>query len=81
MARRAKTTGVQKEKRDQWDRRDPLNDRRQGSRRQRDQRKGERRAAGRRADFCPTCSGELTPTAYCPSCKVRVVKIRVLVGR
>lgn len=81
MAGQTKTMGTAEEKRERWDRRDPLNDRREGDRRQREQRKGERRVAGRRTDFCPTCRGELTPNAYCPSCKVRVIKIRALAGR
>jgi hypothetical protein len=81
MAGYTRTMGTADEKRERWDRRDPLNDPRRGDRRQRKKRHGERRVAGRRSDFCPTCSGELTPTAYCPSCKVRVVKIRSLVGR
>lgn len=81
MAGQTRTMGTAEEKRERWDRRDPLNDRRGGDRRQRKKRHGERRVAGRRTDFCPTCSGELTSTAYCPSCKVRVVKIRALVGR
>ena len=81
MAGQAKTARAEKEKRDRWDRRDLLLDRRQGNRRQRDQRTGERRSGSRRADFCPTCGGELSPAAYCSSCKVRVIKIRALAGR
>ncbi len=81
MAGQTRMMETAEEKRERWDRRDLLNDPRQGDRRQREQRKGERRTAGRRIDFCPTCRGELTPTAYCSSCKVRVVKIRAFVGR
>lgn len=81
MVGRTKMAGLEEEKRVRWDRRDPLSDRRQAERRQREQRKGERRVSGRRKDLCPTCGGELTPTAYCPSCKVRVVKIRMSAKR
>lgn len=81
MAGQMKTMGTVEEKRERWDRRDPLNDRRRGDRRLSEQRKGERRLAGRRTDFCPTCRGELTLAAYCPSCKVRVIKIRSLARR
>ncbi|MBI3994597.1 MAG: hypothetical protein HY349_01340 [Nitrospirae bacterium] len=81
MAGQAKTASAEREKRDRWDRRDPLVDQRQGDRRQKDQRAGERRSGSRRADFCPTCGGELSPTAYCSSCKARVIKIRAMAGR
>jgi hypothetical protein len=72
MGGKSKTTKPGAEKRVRWDRRDPLRDRRMIERR-----RTERRKSGRRKDFCPTCGGELTPTAYCSSCKIRVVKIRV----
>jgi hypothetical protein len=80
MADRKKTKRTGQEKRKRGERRDPLLERRQKDRRQLAQRKGERRLAGRRADFCPTCGSVLTPTGYCPSCKVRVVKIRAAGG-
>jgi len=81
MTGQMKTMETEEEKRERRDRRDPLNDPRQGDRRNRDQRKGERRVAGRRTDFCPTCGGQLTPTDYCSSCQVRVVKIRTSARR
>ena len=67
------------DKRQVWDRREE--DRRRGERRGSDQRKGDRRIVYRRQDFCPTCGGLLTLTSYCPSCKVRVVKIRPIRNR
>jgi hypothetical protein len=81
MTGQMRTMETEEEKRERRDRRDPLDDPRQEDRRERDQRKGERRVAGRRTDFCPTCGGPLTPTAYCPPCQVRVVKIRTSAGR
>ena len=76
MARQDRAKKPSNEKRERVDRRNPVDDRRRGDRRRGEQRKGDRRVAGRRKDFCPTCGGELTSTAYCPSCKIRVVKIR-----
>ena len=63
-----------------WDRRNPMDDPRQNDRRNTDKRRGERRMGGRRKEFCPTCEGELTSTATCPSCKVRVIRIRSMAG-
>ncbi|HET6466258.1 MAG TPA: hypothetical protein VFH55_11675 [Nitrospiria bacterium] len=77
MGGKTKKAKPEVEKRGRWDRRDPLRDRRQEDRRMNDRRKTDRRRSGRRKDFCPTCGGELTPTAYCPSCKIRVVKVRI----
>lgn len=65
------------EKRGRWDRRDPLRERREDERRVDERRQTNRRRASRRKDFCPTCGGALTPTGYCPTCKVRVVKVRI----
>lgn len=53
------------------ERRDEAEDRRQGERRQ-----WARRAIERRKESCPVCAGELTPKFFCPSCKMRVIKIR-----
>jgi|GEM_PF-2684742 len=80
MADRKNTTRTTREKRKQGERRDPLRERRLKDRRQLNQRKAERRLLGRRAEFCPTCGSVLTPTGYCPSCKVRVIKIRASGG-
>jgi hypothetical protein len=80
MADRKKTKRARNENRKRGDRRDPLRERRQKDRRQLNKRKGERRVAGRRAEFCPACGSVLTPTGYCPSCKVRVIKIRASGG-
>ena len=63
------------------DRRDPVFERRQNDRRCSEQRAGERRTVSRRRDYCPGCNGELTPAAYCPHCRVRVVKVRLPAGR
>jgi hypothetical protein len=58
-----------------WDRR--VEDRRTGERRgTADPRVAERRRAARREDFCPSCDGPLTPAAYCPACKARLIRIR-----
>ncbi len=81
MVRQSRPVETAKEKRERLDRRDLLTDRRAGDRREKEQRKGERRVTGRRTEFCPTCKGELTPKAYCSSCKIRVIKIRTLGGR
>ncbi len=78
MTERSEDQAFSPERREVWDRRDTGIDRRQTDRRRDDKRRGERRAGGRRKDFCPTCEGELTATAYCPSCKVRVIKFRVI---
>ncbi|HEY4485978.1 MAG TPA: hypothetical protein VI702_06655 [Nitrospiria bacterium] len=69
------------DKRSISDRRDPIFERRQDDRRCSEQRAGERRTSARRMDYCPGCDGELTPAAYCPRCRVRVVKIRLPAGR
>lgn len=58
------------------ERRDETEDRRQGDRRQGDRRQGARRAIERRKESCPVCSSDLTPKLFCPSCKMRVIKIR-----
>jgi len=58
------------------ERRDETEDRRQGERRKTDRRQGPRRAIERRQESCPVCSSPLTPKLFCPSCKMRVIKIR-----
>lgn len=77
MGRIAKPKGMNREKRGPADRRDLLHSRRAEDRRREGRRQGDRRLGSRRTDYCPTCGGELTPTSFCPSCKVRVVKIRL----
>lgn len=81
MTKRSEGNEFDPERREVWDRRDTGFERRQTDRRRDEKRRGERRAGGRRKDFCTTCEGELTPTAYCPVCKVRVIKFRAGGGR
>ena len=81
MGGKTKRAKPEVEKRGRWDRRDPLRDRRMEDRRMSDRRKKDRRKTGRRIDFCPTCGGALTLTSYCPSCKIRVVKVRITAKR
>lgn len=65
------------EKKRSGQRRDETIDRRQEDRRKgSDRRQGSRRAIERRREICPVCSAELTPTRYCASCKMKVIKIR-----
>ncbi|TAJ98888.1 MAG: hypothetical protein EPO39_17285 [Candidatus Manganitrophaceae bacterium] len=67
---------VQSQEKRARQRRDETEDRRQGDRRQGDRRQGARRAIERRKESCPVCSSELTPKLFCPSCKMKVIKIR-----
>ena len=80
MTSQSKPEAPLNENRVVWDRRNPIDDPRQNDRRNTDKRRGERRMGARRKECCPTCEDELTPTAYCPSCKVRVVRIRTVAG-
>lgn len=64
------------EKKRSGQRRDETIDRRQEDRRKGDRRQESRRAIERRKELCPVCSSELTPTLYCSSCKMKVIKIR-----
>lgn len=68
------TSGFQKERAAQ--RRDETSDRRQEDRRAIERRVGPRRAMERRQELCPICEAELTPFLFCPSCKMKVIKIR-----
>ncbi|MDC4222717.1 MAG: hypothetical protein MPW15_00345 [Candidatus Manganitrophus sp.] len=70
------TEVIDSQERRAGERRDETEDRRQGDRRQADRRQGARRAIERRKESCPVCASELTPKLFCPSCKMRVIKIR-----
>ncbi|HLB03257.1 MAG TPA: hypothetical protein VJM77_09010 [Nitrospiria bacterium] len=62
---------LMKERRKSRNRRDRIDDRRQGERRQDEQRHGDRRK-----EYCPRCGVLLTPTGHCPVCKMRIIKVR-----
>lgn len=67
---------IKSQERRSGERRNETDDRRQGDRRQGERRQVSRRTVERRKEACPVCAATLTPKLFCPSCKMRVIKIR-----
>ncbi|MBI3620985.1 MAG: hypothetical protein HY208_02195 [Nitrospirae bacterium] len=70
-------TGPPSSRRRRTDRRRTTPERRRTDRRAGERRRGDRRAVERRTMWCAICQTQLTPSGYCPTCQVRVVRLRL----